>query len=67
MSNARYQPPETFVPKGEGPSANTPFRPAAQRKEPGRVGRLFRKIGRLWMERSRPKGPAVRLPDDPGK
>ncbi|WP_414121838.1 hypothetical protein [Corynebacterium nuruki] len=66
MSN--YWIPDTSVPASPGRSANTPFRGASRRRvsgRPARVSRFFRGLGRLWMERSRPEGPAVRLPDDP--
>ncbi|WP_139024573.1 hypothetical protein [Corynebacterium nuruki] len=71
---SQYWIPDTSVPTSTGRSANTPFRGASQRRgsvqsgapgRPGRVSRFFRGLGRLWMERSRPEGPAVRLPDDP--
>jgi hypothetical protein len=56
--------PDTSVPTSTGRSANTPFRDAGQRRRPGRLGRFLRKLGTLWMERSRPEGPVVRLSDE---
>ncbi|MGO3259534.1 hypothetical protein [Corynebacterium variabile] len=57
---SQYWIAETSAPEKTDPSANTPFRSASQRREPGRIGRFFRSIARLWMHRSRPEGPAER-------
>ncbi|MGO1948060.1 MAG: hypothetical protein ACTH1D_00400 [Mycobacteriaceae bacterium] len=57
---SHYWIPDTSIPEDTGRPANSPFEGEKGRpqKKRGRISRFFRALVTLWMDRSRPEGPA---------